>query len=379
MKRFCVLLMFMAMLFTGCTAPVKIESRLIVQGIGIDFAEGRFRVSVQTYLPGTPQGGGKTQLFTQEGGRLSDCFLNLEQESGRQLFLGNCRMVLLGEQAAEQKWEEISDFLLSDHELRPTVSLLLAVPGAEQVLQVENARELQLRAAESARQGLCMESTFLSVLRSMESLGGCAAVVQFSLPQEQTPPEPKPQEESSSAAVAEQPQEPQLRLSQRVLFPGRLSPELNLEQSQGLALLGGKVQQMQLSLPSEDGYFTVQLTPRLKTMQAQEQGSTAVLQLRLRLDCAVLEAVGKPVQEKELPQLVQSLAGQAVQERLRRAESWIKEQQADTVLILEHIKKFCPALFARYSGRMDTLLEQIMLEPTAEIRVTSLGLSYGVA
>lgn len=45
-------------------------------------------------------------------------------ETGQELFLGNCRLVILSEPAASERTAEVVDYLLSDHELRPGTPLL---------------------------------------------------------------------------------------------------------------------------------------------------------------------------------------------------------------------------------------------------------------
>ena len=102
----------------------------------------------------------------------------LHLETGQELFLGNCRLVILSEPAASERTAEVVDYLLSDHELRPGTPLYLTVGEAAELLEspelpAEQLSEMMRSAAEA---GLCPDSTLLTVVRSLESLGSMAAL-----------------------------------------------------------------------------------------------------------------------------------------------------------------------------------------------------------
>lgn len=99
-------------------------------------------------------------------------------ETGQELFLGNCRLVILSEPAASERTAEVVDYLLSDHELRPGTPLYLTEGEAAELLEspelpAEQLSEMMRSAAEA---GLCPDSTLLTVVRSLESLGSTAAL-----------------------------------------------------------------------------------------------------------------------------------------------------------------------------------------------------------
>ena len=56
-------------------------------------------------------------------------------ETGQELFLGNCRLVILSEPAASERTAEVVDYLLSDHELRPGTPLYLTEGEAAELLE----------------------------------------------------------------------------------------------------------------------------------------------------------------------------------------------------------------------------------------------------
>lgn len=99
-------------------------------------------------------------------------------ETGQEPFLGNCRLVILGEAAARQQTGEIMDTLLSDHELRPGTPLCLTAGQAAGLL-TRSAEELGELLQAAARAGRCPDSTLLTVVRSLESMGNTAAAARL--------------------------------------------------------------------------------------------------------------------------------------------------------------------------------------------------------
>ena len=169
----------LSVLLTGCMGAVPIDQRMLVQAVGIDWQEGQYQVTLQIFSPARKEGESAGQEVCSAAGEdLAECMRGIRLETGQELFLGNCRLVILSEPAASERTAEVVDYLLSDHELRPGTPLYLTEGEAAELLEspelpAEQLSEMMRSAAEA---GLCPDSTLLTVVRSLESLGSTAAL-----------------------------------------------------------------------------------------------------------------------------------------------------------------------------------------------------------
>ena len=94
------------------------------------------------------------EVCSAAGEDLAECMRGIRLETGQELFLGNCRLVILSEPAASERTAEVVDYLLSDHELRPGTPLYLTEGEAAALLEspelpAEQLSEMMRSAAEA--------------------------------------------------------------------------------------------------------------------------------------------------------------------------------------------------------------------------------------
>ena len=137
---FAVLLPF---LLTGCELirTVNLQNRAIVQGVGVDWENGRYVVTMQIF---SPEGsGGQTivdpskenaQIITCKGSSIAEAVENSALTQGKDFYLGHNRILILGEEAAKQPLRGLFSYFVNSLDSRPDVSLLITSGKAADIL-----------------------------------------------------------------------------------------------------------------------------------------------------------------------------------------------------------------------------------------------------
>ena len=88
---------------------VPIDRRMLVQAVAIDWQDEQYQVTLQVFSPEGREGEtGSPELCSVSGPDLEECVRSFRLETGQEPFLGNCRLVILGEAAARQQTGSLS-------------------------------------------------------------------------------------------------------------------------------------------------------------------------------------------------------------------------------------------------------------------------------
>lgn len=138
MKRMLALLCAVLLLCTGCVHSVRLSKRAVIQALGIDFRDGTYIATMQLYgLSGQgPQG---AETVTAQGDTLTALFADGAVRQGKQLFLGNLRLIVFGSSLATEGVADALQFLNGYHQLSPATQVAVALGDASDLLQTEQS------------------------------------------------------------------------------------------------------------------------------------------------------------------------------------------------------------------------------------------------
>lgn len=340
----------LSVLLTGCMGAVPIDQRMLVQAVGIDWQEGQYQVTLQIFSPARKEGESTGQeVCSAVGEDLAECMRGIRLETGQELFLGNCRLVILSEPAASERTAEVVDYLLSDHELRPGTPLYLTEGEAAALLEspelpAEQLSEMMRSAAEA---GLCPDSTLLTVVRSLESLGSTAALGRI--------------EADETGGV---------QASGAVLLGPEGTAELTPEQWRGVSYFSGDPRQLEYTLDYKGGKLYTHITPVQSRLTGGE--NPGELAFYLSVECTIQEYSGGTLNwDSAEVASVRAVAEQAVRRELEQGFAALRTAGADVICALETMEKFQPD-FCR--GRTpEAIFGSLVLRPEVQVNITALG------
>ena len=138
MKKWRILLLAVLLaLFTGWVRSVQLNERAIVQAIGLDKENGQYILTLQIFDPEGEEGdetaGGK--ILRAQGKTISQAMRKANLQQGQEIFLGHTKLLILGQEIAQEGVETAIDYFGADPQFRPTVDVLLAETKAEDILK----------------------------------------------------------------------------------------------------------------------------------------------------------------------------------------------------------------------------------------------------
>lgn len=132
------------LLFSGCIKIVNLQDRAIVQGVGVDYEDGQYLVTMQIFS--SDGSGGQTiidsskqnaKVITCRGKTISEAVEDTSISQGKDFFLGHNRLVILGESARKFPLSESLSFFINTMDSRADVNVLLAEKSASEVLNAD--------------------------------------------------------------------------------------------------------------------------------------------------------------------------------------------------------------------------------------------------
>lgn len=141
-----ILVIFLALLPTGCWGKVEVEELGFVLAMGIDPGSnpGMFKVTYQMGLPKkSGQGGGGIDnlTFTVEGASMRDTMEKVFSVSSRRPFVGTVKLIIIGEDQARKGINQVIDFFQRYYEFRRTTFVAISEGSAADLLNVKTRQD----------------------------------------------------------------------------------------------------------------------------------------------------------------------------------------------------------------------------------------------
>ncbi|MDD6032654.1 MAG: Ger(x)C family spore germination C-terminal domain-containing protein [Oscillospiraceae bacterium] len=143
MKRWLLVLsLCCALLFSGCVQVSALQELAVVQGVGVDAADGRYELTLQVFS--AEGSGGQTildpsqqnaQVITCTGATITEALSQTALSQGRSFFLGHDRLLILGEGTRELPLSDLLHSLSGSLGLREDVMVLAAEKTAREILE----------------------------------------------------------------------------------------------------------------------------------------------------------------------------------------------------------------------------------------------------
>ncbi|WP_338471756.1 Ger(x)C family spore germination protein [Niallia sp. XMNu-256] len=143
-----LLISFSLLFLTGCWDRTEVNDLAIVTGAAIDQKEDdEIELSIQVFVPkaissgggqGSGGGGGKiTYTASQRGKNIADALSKLQGKFPREIFWGQCKVFIFGEELAKKGIRKQMDFLLRHPEPRERAVVFISEGKAKAILELQ--------------------------------------------------------------------------------------------------------------------------------------------------------------------------------------------------------------------------------------------------
>ena len=146
MKRILKILTVLTIIFTltGCNY-VELNKLAIVSALGIDFKDNKYQITAQVMDVTNTKEGSMNQsslIYEAEGITIGKAIRNLSEKYPKTVYLGHLQIIVLGKEIAEEKVNDVFDYMIRSPEVRSTGNVLVnKEQTAKETLMPENEKE----------------------------------------------------------------------------------------------------------------------------------------------------------------------------------------------------------------------------------------------
>ena len=148
MKKVLLIFTLVIPLFlSGCTRSLQLSEKLLVQGLGIDFFNDQYTITLQTISSkessseksSTPK---KMKTIVAFGKTVKEASYNIIKQTGKEPLYSQALILILGKGAIEKGLNNFIDFFIRHHEFSPDARVLISLTEAKKILNLKDDGEI---------------------------------------------------------------------------------------------------------------------------------------------------------------------------------------------------------------------------------------------
>ena len=127
-------------LIFGLKKQNELHEKLMIQGIGIDFIDGLYSLTVHAYDYKNPENKNepKNKIIECSGKTISESLENLKKITGLYPFYSQNKIIIFGSEVAKMGLNKVLDFFSRYYENRPSVKLRVAKEFAKDIIKFQS-------------------------------------------------------------------------------------------------------------------------------------------------------------------------------------------------------------------------------------------------
>ncbi len=272
-KMISLLLLMAASSFVlaACLNAPEISERALVQAVGIDLEGDMIKLTLQIFSPTTDGNANigataeNARTIEVKGKTVSEAVQNTALIQGKQLFIGHCRVIVIGSELAKKGLEQPLSFFSSNCDSPQNVSLAIAERKASDVLKskinqgILPADTLEKILENTDKNGMLQNVKLFEFLESLQNNNKSSVLPIIRVMTDNNDSTPK-QSNDEENSVSEKIEEVSLiKISGMAIFvDAKMVGELNETQSRGLLWIKNKLKSTNI-ITSTDVYEVASL------------------------------------------------------------------------------------------------------------------------
>ena len=352
----CALLPFVS----GCQTQVQLNDRLLVEGIGVDYQEGEYLVTLQSAK--TADGEDRqVSVYQMRGPSVLEALSVVTEQTGKRPIYGHNLILVFGRSCAEDGLGKALDFFTRNAEVRANARLLVAEGRAEDVLTAE--REGQVLSARGLEE--ILDSSWFNTHVASVTLADFA---------------------NQSSCEGGSPYLPVVSVSEKEIAVGGtavftregvLLDTLDDFETRGLLMIAGKMTKGFETVELPGG---VRLTADLRNFRTETQASLAeevprfLIKISCEADVGSLDGgLGRTYGEEYYESMESALEERIKKEAQSALDKCLKENRADVFQFCRLLHRKEPNYWKANGSRWPELAAQAEFQLQAEVKTVRVG------
>lgn len=356
-------------LFSGCNVT-QLHERMIVQGIGVDYTEGSYVVTMHVFDAvsagqGSEGGTDEVQVLTAQGDSVLDAFTSITRQAGHEPLYSQNLVLILGEEVAKEGLEQVLDFFIRYYEARPDVNMFVARGLAADILNSEaDGKRIQAAQIEDLSQAnglyaVPSSSTVMHVAAALESETASPNIAVL-----------------KKAKIGEN---DVISADGTALFhDGRMVGYLDHDQTRGMMLMMGETGGGTEVLEVEGvGRVTFSLGKNKSEITTKIENGLPVFTITVQTDANIYE-IDRSVRDKltgDSFRYMNEALKQRLEEECRGAlQTCIMENRSDIFQFGKRVLQADPAYYREYvEGQWDTMMAKAQYHVQVDVSIKRVG------
>ena len=123
-----IILLSLIFLLTGCYDNIELDDLAIITGVGIDYKEDNFYLTYEILSDTKTDENSTLESYTVSGSgkSISEAFINTNYKVNKKAYFAHLKVIILSEEIINGHFEQITDFILRDNNIRSEFKVLVA-------------------------------------------------------------------------------------------------------------------------------------------------------------------------------------------------------------------------------------------------------------
>lgn len=369
------------LLLTGCepVRTISLQNRAIVQGVGVDWENGQYVVTMQIF---SPEGsGGQTivdpskenaQIITCKGPSVAEAVENSALSQGKDFYLGHNRILILGKEVVEQPLWGLLSYFVNSLDSRPDISMLVTSGKAADILSagisqaILPAMSIENTIQNAQKSGLSEEVYLIDVLEGLVQPHRSVIIPYMELVEDS--------EESENEKSLRAVQMSGMGIFSSDGYQGSLSEE----ETRGLLFLRDTMKDAVYTLENEEYQRAALQVYQSKTIIEPEwEGNRLKFRATIFTRWSLVEKnmnPGKDFTEESLERLEKQLSRQITEECNQVYDKVVREYASDVFYLGDLVWRSQPQLWEQLRENWPSGIENSELICQVDVRIDRTGL-----
>lgn len=352
-------ILIIVLFLTSCAKPIQLRDRAIIQVMGIDYEDDKYKVTFHQYLPTENEEKPKKndgEFVVSQGKTIFEAIKNAQSSDGNQIFYGQCRLYILGKSVLEKGVGQITEFMNSNYQLSLASNVLAADTSAEKIVKTKlfNSVSPDISVKRIEGQGKTVNTTVIDTLKDLYNLKGTVCLPQISLKDEEN-------------AVIE---------NAVVLEDYKSSLFLDADETIGLCFIRGKIADAVMTAKADDFVISVGVVSQTTKIKLKVQNSDITLKITVNAKGNISESgviSSKSINAKHIKTIQNDIQKQIKNKVDAALEKIIADGECDLLYLFNQFKKKDKTLYEKYKDNTNWL-KDIKFETDVNFKVRHSGI-----
>lgn len=359
------------LLLSGCIPTVELRERGIIQAIGIDYDEGEYTLTFQVFKPessgqqGLDVSKSNNKIIQSSGDSISDALYNATIEHGKQMFLGNNNLIVVGKETAKNGIFHIMNYFNANHDTNPKTIIVVSETLASDIVSTQTtqgivpAQQIEMIINRAYQNGGSTSSQVLNLSKSASTYGDSGYISYV--------------RKGVNFSGAEQ-----IELVGTAIFmEDKMVGSLDLEETKGMLFGQGELKYTSMVVARRnDSQTSMEITSNKRKVKVKIEDGIPHFEINIKTVASIIEAITDNeggVDVKEIENIKNQLEYTIESEVQNVIENTVRVHGADVFGLSLQLEKYEKDFFRANIDKLNEIYKKSEIDVNVEVTIDRMG------